>query len=934
MSLCYSGQGSTFRSGDPDRFPRGDANVLITGQLPRIAPEIFPACPSPDPSAESHASVVSLSTLEAVAMASGLRIDPTAHDFCLYGVAVGIPYLRALLEQAEHDPSILALPDGVGCPTLVYNLRHLARTLPPITLRDCLKTEQGHAWGGQDAVPGDDYTGGDRDEPDSDDEPGLDHYPPGRLRATLGDVAILQPDGSFSSELLGFVVAAASMRGRGRNGRMLEFDLDASVRFAQDLAPFYPSPGASAPSTDELTARLVDSGSTVGQHLLAIPQVFRRPVVRPAESRREIIFISQWSSLAHHDVVFFSRCPEVIALLGQDLPLLAALLTDSESPIDTLRQLNAALPRDASGTEYLSVNSLYEWENALLPVADLTSSSPPAARITKIANRRAQLTADTLATNAFAAAASRAAGSPGMGGGDASVDMTDVTAMRAELESPAARAAQALINSNSPAAHLWHALNISHAARCYALALSPKNLPASTPSVVVRVQENQVSFEDYFKLGMSFDLPRGPVRNDDDGTATHLLPLAMISASSLLPDAVLPPSLVRLLMARKLDSITSQEWALLIAARHGVSFAQPIQGYLTVGDMPAPLDMIAHHLPELLNLLGISSEGPGLPDLLESLRQWQSVEGAAAPGEHERRITITFEKVMKDITKRCVNAQRTHGPALPIKAVTPSDSSVAYVNQSLTQADEAIHLRRSKLMGASLAILPPARPFGPIPGPARGGGLVSHAGGGGGAGGGAPASSASSGAPSGGSGGGASSGSAVGGGKGGGSGGGASSGSAVGGGKGGGNLLVVGGKGAVSLDPGRPPSCKPRKVLERPIPKAGAAASFDSTASHYILVLSASRVLFHRDKFDTLLLRFGTAAFPLTAGSFLVSPLLAPVGNQQAARTFLSNENLGARHTHVDFVLPHNDWFSKVLIRSCIDVSASGGSANLPPYFQ
>ncbi len=60
--------------------------------------------------------------------------------------------------------------------------------------------------------------------------------------------------------------------------------------------------------------------------------------------------------------------------------------------------------------------------------------------------------------------------------------------------------------------------------------------------------------------------------------------------------------------------------------------------------------MIAHHLPELLNLLCISSEGPGLPDLLESLRQWQSVEGTAAPGEHERRITITFEKMMKDIT--------------------------------------------------------------------------------------------------------------------------------------------------------------------------------------------------------------------------------------------------------------------------------------------
>jgi hypothetical protein len=360
MSLCSFGTGSTFRSDDSDRFPRGDANVFITGQLPRIAPEVFPARPRPDPSDEPHASVVSLSTLEAVTMASGVRLDSTSLDFCVYGAAMGLPYLRALIEKAELDPSILALADGVGCPALVYTLRHLARVTPPLTLRDCMKTEQGHARDGQTAIPGDAYTGGDRGEADSDDEPGTDHSPLGRLRANVGDVTIS-------------------------------------------------SAGGEAPS--------------------------------------------------------------------------------------------------------------------------------------------------------------------------------------------------------------------------------------------------------------------------------------------------------------------------------------------------------------------------------------------------------------------------------------------------------------------------------------------------------------------------------------GGSGGGASSGSAVGGGKGGGSPLVIGGKGAVSLDPGRPPTCKPRKVLERPIPKAGAAASFDSTASHYILVLSSGRVLFHRAMFDTLLLRFGTAALPLTAGSFLVSPLLAPVGNQQAARTFLSN-------THVDFVLPHNDWFSKVLVRSCIDVSASGGSANLPPYFQ
>ena len=84
-----------------------------------------------------------------------------------------------------------------------------------------------------------------------------------------------------------------------------------------------------------------------------------------------------------------------------------------------------------------------------------------------------------------------------------------------------------------------------------------------------------------------------------------------------------------------------------------------------------------------------------------------------------------------------------------------------------------------------------------------------------------------------------------------------------------------------------------------------------------------------QSKLAELLAKQSTRRFPLKAGTFLVSPLIAPVATPGAAVTYVADEKGGAGSN--DFVLPHPEWFSLALMKRCIDTKKSGA---LPPHFQ
>jgi hypothetical protein len=288
-------------------------------------------------------------------------------------------------------------------------------------------------------------------------------------------------------------------------------------------------------------------------------------------------------------------------------------------------------------------------------------------------------------------------------------------------------------------------------------------------------------------------------------------------------------------------------------------------------------------------------DGVGFGDLFRKMSHRIHVDGAEESSPAVSAMTNrVFTCYFSDLTRRLLSASRTQGRVASPSALHPDDKALRLVNHDLEVLATGLASRLKILGSAPLQILAP-----------QAGQSRSPSGGGSGGGGG--------------------------GGGGGGSGGAGSGGAAQ---PGGPRDIIVGAKGTVDIAR-RAKAEWPACVLQTPTPKPNVTATFEEQPAHYVLILSAGNVYFHKDKFIKLVARFATTDkpfFKLNKGSYLVSPLLAPVDTTAEAVAFITVENTNPSARQRSFVVPHPKWFAWGLAKSAVDVSKSG--AALPPYFQ
>jgi hypothetical protein len=803
---------------------------------------------------------------------------------------MGLPWLDIFLQRAEADPNVRALESGAGRDQLVRSLRAVAMELPPVELADLMLTDQGFAWAAQKEMQ-ERGAGG-----------GSDHNPPGRLPCSVGDLALMHQNGSWTSEGLGFVAALSASTGRGVASLMTVASAsgqrDASVAFAILLAGLS-SPGTSVEtlSPDALTAQMLGAGETLRHALDALPWQFRRNPTSAREVAAEIQLMQRWLGEGHPKA-FFERAPAAASLFQLDGVL--AFLKGAEAPTDMLQQLNAVA---TGGSAYLSQSTLHEWNDLLAKHADTLKNVAPEQRVAKLTALSKQAAADKVATDAFAVAAARQEG--GAAAADAVlVDMSAVEAIRTELAAPASKEILELLSETSPPAHIWYAVVCAGCHKTFVLATSGARLPDTFPLLVRKLAGLTASFGDLLALVLSHELPFEPVRNDN-GVATALLAPEHQSSSPNLPVEALPDKLVKHIMKREFNMLAPADWPLLLQAKLSVPWLRPIHRFPNLGSMPRALTIIEDMLPSVMRAGLVTTEpvdGASFGELCARLKHAILVDCAEWSDEEVAELTNdVFAKLMNDVSRRALNTARAPGHTDAPAMVHRTDTAWTAVDQIFRQMAAGLQSRTNELGSRPVAILAPRvapRGAGPLS-PASGGktaGGTPATGGGGGGGGGLPGGGGSSG------------------------GGGGQHNST--------QYIVAGGRGSIDTF-NRDANQMPRIYRTAPKQKPGSASTFEEEAGYFVHVHSAGRMFVSKSKLAELLKKLSTRKFPFKAGTFLVSPLIAPVDHPSSAVTYVADEKGGAGNN--DFVLPHPDWFSKALVKPLIDTKKSGA---LPPYFQ